>query len=188
MPAAFIRCITTKRNKLYARSSIHTYIPGVSVVFGPVEGVHVEAALGNRSVGVRKVFTVAYVELEVALRIHAGRDRGGIWRLTICISLSFVVCRRSSALTEAHKKLRCLLTGETHPVVRADDDLHLDDRAFSVGLEDRVDAVLLPENVRPFGRRLLGITCKRTTNARQTAIHSVMQVIARKDGHQVVSR
>lgn len=45
-------------------------------------------------------------------------------------------------------------------MVCADDDLHLDDRALLVGLEDRVDAVILPENIRSLGRRLLGITCK----------------------------
>ena len=53
-------------------------LPGVSVVFGSVEGVHVEAALGNRSVGVRKVFAVAYVELEVTLWMREGRERGGL--------------------------------------------------------------------------------------------------------------
>ena len=47
-------------------------------------------------------------------------------------------------------------------MVRAYDDLHLDDRALLVGLEDRVDAVLLPENVRPFRRRLLGIACRKS--------------------------
>lgn len=53
-------------------------VPGIAVVFGPVEGMHVEAALGNRPVGVRLVFTVAYVELEVALWMRGAGGRGGI--------------------------------------------------------------------------------------------------------------
>lgn len=61
-----------------------------------------------------------------------------------------------------------LTVRSSHPVVRADDDLHLDDRALLVGFEDRVDAVLLPENVRPFRRRLLGITCRRNSYTRDS--------------------
>lgn len=67
-------------------------MPGVAVIFGPVEGVHVEAALCNRSaLGVRKVFTVTKMKLEVALCTDAWSGRG--WFLAgSSVWYSQVVC------------------------------------------------------------------------------------------------
>ncbi len=39
-------------------------------------------------------------------------------------------------------------------MVRADGNLQFDDGTLFVGLKDRVDAVLPPENIRPLGLRL----------------------------------